>query len=528
MAYQIDRYNNTLLTTVEDGTVDQTTDLKFIGKNYAGYGEIQNENMLFLLENFSGTVAPPRALTGQIWYDSASTKLKFYDGNTWKASGGALSAATSPTAATVGDFWWDNANEQLYVYNGTTFTLIGPQNAGEGLTQMQSTDLLGQNAVNNNIIATTINDVVIAVSSNAESFDIDATNTIPGFSKINKGITLVNTPSTGQYPGVTTSEHRFHGTATAAEKIVIYNGNGTINRVINAADLVVSSAGVESNFTSVTNFKNAAGINVGENSELNLKYDAASNSGIIHNTNGTNSKILLKTTSAVGTSTTIADINILGIIPEDTRPAAAEGQPRPLYVPKFDIGTADLRWKTVYANNFNGLASIASSLLLGTYDPTNPLANAKYPSTSATPNSVAVRDSDGNLVANLFKGIATAARYADLAEKYTTAEELAPGTAVAVCAHEDYEVEPASASNFCIGVVSTNPAVMMNSEAEGQYIGLKGRLPVRVKGAVKKGQAVYALADGVCTTLATSALVGVALESNSDEGEKLVECVLKV
>mgnify|MGYP003307612161 CR=1 FL=1 len=53
MAYQIDRYNNTLLTNVEDGTVDQTTDLKFIGKNYAGYGEIQNENFLFLLENFS-------------------------------------------------------------------------------------------------------------------------------------------------------------------------------------------------------------------------------------------------------------------------------------------------------------------------------------------------------------------------------------------------------------------------------------------------------------------------------------------
>jgi hypothetical protein len=69
---------------------------------------------------------------------------------------------------------------------------------------------------------------------------------------------------------------------------------------------------------------------------------------------------------------------------------------------------------------------------------------------------------------------------------------------------------------------------MMNSEAEGQYIGLKGRLPVRVKGAVRKGDAVYALGDGVCTTLATTALVGIALESNSDEGEKLVECVLKV
>jgi len=68
----------------------------------------------------------------------------------------------------------------------------------------------------------------------------------------------------------------------------------------------------------------------------------------------------------------------------------------------------------------------------------------------------------------------------------------------------------------------------MNSDSEGQYIGLKGRLPVRVKGAVIKGQAVYAMADGVCTTLVTTALVGIALESNSDEGEKLVECVLKV
>ena len=46
MAYQIDRYNNTVLTVVQDGTIDQTTALKFIGKNYAGYGEIQNENFI--------------------------------------------------------------------------------------------------------------------------------------------------------------------------------------------------------------------------------------------------------------------------------------------------------------------------------------------------------------------------------------------------------------------------------------------------------------------------------------------------
>ena len=54
MAYTLNKYNADILTVVEDGTVDNTTDLKFIGKNYAGYGEIQNENFLFLLENFAG------------------------------------------------------------------------------------------------------------------------------------------------------------------------------------------------------------------------------------------------------------------------------------------------------------------------------------------------------------------------------------------------------------------------------------------------------------------------------------------
>ena len=42
MAYIVNKYDGTLITTVEDGTIDQTTDIRFIGRNYAGYGEIQN------------------------------------------------------------------------------------------------------------------------------------------------------------------------------------------------------------------------------------------------------------------------------------------------------------------------------------------------------------------------------------------------------------------------------------------------------------------------------------------------------
>ena len=100
---------------------------------------------------------------------------------------------------------------------------------------------------------------------------------------------------------------------------------------------------------------------------------------------------------------------------------------------------------------------------------------------------MAARDVNGDITANVFKGTAQEAFYADLAEKYTTGdEELPAGTAVAVGVDDCCEVVPAKSSDICIGVVSTNPAIMMNSDAEGQYIGLKGRLPVRVKGPVKK------------------------------------------
>ncbi len=132
------------------------------------------------------------------------------------------------------------------------------------------------------------------------------------------------------------------------------------------------------------------------------------------------------------------------------------------------------------------------------------------------------------MYATTFNGVATSSLYADLAEKYTTREELIPGTAVAVSNNEEYEVREATMADYCIGVISTEPALMMNSEAEGQYVGLKGRVPVRVKGPVNKGQAVHALENGVSTTLKTTALVGIALETNLAEEEKLVECVLKV
>jgi len=93
MPYNINRYNTASIGSVADGTLDTTTDLKLIGKNYAGYGEVQNENFLWLLENFARGTAPDRPIRGQIWFDSAQKKLKFFDDDRpagkWRTTGGA-------------------------------------------------------------------------------------------------------------------------------------------------------------------------------------------------------------------------------------------------------------------------------------------------------------------------------------------------------------------------------------------------------------------------------------------------------
>ena len=175
MAYTVNKFDGTLIATVEDGTIDNTTNLRFIGKNYAGYGEIQNENFLHMLENFAGGTAPSRPVAGQMWYDSATAKLKFYDGSKFRTTGGAEVSATQPAGLATGDLWWDSTNEQLYAYNGTGYVLVGPQGSGTSVTQMKTVTLRDTTSTNRLVIQAIVNDEVIYMIS-AVSFTIDSTD----------------------------------------------------------------------------------------------------------------------------------------------------------------------------------------------------------------------------------------------------------------------------------------------------------------------------------------------------------------
>jgi hypothetical protein len=93
-----------------------------------------------------------------------------------------------------------------------------------------------------------------------------------------------------------------------------------------------------------------------------------------------------------------------------------------------------------------------------------------------------------NMYADLFNGTATSARYADLAERYVADEEYEVGTVIAIGGTAEVTAADEDNAHAVIGVVSENPAYLMNSGLEGgTAIALKGRVPVKVIGEVNKG-----------------------------------------
>lgn len=190
MAYIINRFNGTELTVVEDGVLDTTTSLGLVGRNYVGYGETQNENYVFLLENFSGNQPPTKALSGQLWYDASNKVIRVYNGTDWVAVGNAQAQETEPTPS-QGGLWLKTTTNQLYVSNGTSWNLIGPETA-EGFRTTRAVSTVVRNADgsgNRPIIKMILDDEVIAIVSNF-AFTISTDDEIPGFRVLQKGLTL--------------------------------------------------------------------------------------------------------------------------------------------------------------------------------------------------------------------------------------------------------------------------------------------------------------------------------------------------
>lgn len=597
MAYQVNRYNGTFLVSVADGTIDSSTDIRFVGKNYAGYGQVQNENFLHLLEHFAGSSQPSKPISGQLWFDTVNKKIKVFDGSKFKILGGATSSSSVPQGLSPGEFWFEPNAGQLYCWNGSEFTLIGPENPSSlGETAVISQvvkDTNGKNQIVSKFIA---GGTVVAVVSKGDTttggaFELDSSiNNIPGFGKIRKGITLVDTNND---TGVTLSSSTatIWGTVSSSKSLI-----DTAGTAYTPTDFVRQAS---PRFSNQANFSDL-GFTIGATNSMLFKFDGTN--GIIQNQSGdpiqfnirvgsdvrtllqltedtvepgSDSSYTLGTTSKRWLQVFADNIsvteNIVGNLIGSTTGAhkgnvlandntvLIDASTKTISGSNFEgtftgvlIGTADVATNAqklndlvaletatansivardsngdITANQFIGISNFSNRTLIDNSAVDNPSSSYKTAKTTKEGNTIAARTPAGDLQANLFIGTATAVSGADLAEKYISDAEYEVGTVMMVGG--EAEVTQCKWGSIAIGVISGNPGLMMNQDLDnGVFVALKGRVPVKVSGSVKKGDKLIA-ADNGCAMVGahhSSDYFAIALESNSDTMPKLVEAIV--
>ena len=204
MAYTINTTDGTIFATVADGTINTTSSLTLVGKNYAGYGEFLNENVLKLLESGANTTQPSAPLTGQLWFDKTAAVLKVYNGTLFKNLGSATASGSQPTSVVAGDLWFDSTNAQLKVYDGSAFILVGPSfTAGSGTTGAIVDTIEDNVAVDHVVVKMFVEDNIVAMVSKDATFTPGAA--ITGFATIGPGIQLSTAVSNAVFKGSATN-----------------------------------------------------------------------------------------------------------------------------------------------------------------------------------------------------------------------------------------------------------------------------------------------------------------------------------
>ena len=526
MAYTINLTDGTVFATISDGTINTSSSMILVGKNYAGYGEFLDENFIHLLENGSNTTAPSAPLTGQLWWDKTNNLLKVYNGSIFKTISAATSSATQPTSNVTGDLWYDTTNQQLKVYTGASFLVVGP-----GYTSAQGTSGAIPETILNNVGATRyitslyVNNVRVAIVYDGASFTPEAA-LLAAFPTIYPGVTLSSSVSGAVFAGSATnaqlldsldSTDFMRATANTATtgRLQVNNANGIYigtSNVVNISqssnDGIIASPVSTGNLIIRTNVSgttytvatalgangtfavaNAATVGTTLNVTGNTTGGNLLTAGLISSTgNVTGGNIV--TAAAVSAASVSASGNVTagnfitaGIIAVSSSSNSAistagniagnylfgngsqlTGVSAAVSVTKFVNGTSEGNVGSSGGNiNFN-VAGTSNVLVLSS---TTAYFGSDVSVTAIQKtgsNAVGNIGSSGNYFNRVF-ATATTALYADVAERFAADELLEPGTVVELGGLKEITRSQQDLSENVFGVISTRPAYTMNGGA---------------------------------------------------------------
>jgi hypothetical protein len=547
MAYTVNKTDGTILATVADGTIDTTTDLTLIGKNYAGYGEFFNENLVKLLENFSNTSAPASPVAGQMWWDKTNSLLKVYTGTTFKTvSSSTASASTPATGSVTGDLWWDTTNGQLKVYNGSTWTTIGPSfTSGTGTSGAIVETVTDTGATDHVVVKLYTNNVLVATVSKDTTFTPQSA--ISGFATVKPGIQLSTAITGNKFQGTATDSDALGGVAAASYlRSDASDSTSGVLSVLNDTGLVVGvdsdlTVGVSGSDVSISNATSDGDILIKVNDggvvSTAMTIDGATNRVLVAGAPSDNLGVATKAyvDSAVSGSggllltggTMTGDILVSGAV---------------------NFGSSGNRITTVYATTFNGAltgnadtASVATAVTASANNTANETVYVTFVDGTTgtqgieTDTNLSYNPSTNTLTTGIFSGTASAAQYADLAENFRPDTSYAPGTIVALGGAEEITAVNEELSSNVFGVVSSRPAYLMNSAQEGGApVAVAGRVPVRVVGMVNKGDRLVSAGNGMARaahedeSINAFNVIGRAIQTKTTMEEGTVEAFVTI
>jgi len=149
-----------------------------------------------------------------------------------------------------------------------------------------------------------------------------------------------------------------------------------------------------------------------------------------------------------------------------------------------------------------------------------------------TASKVVARDSSGNFSAGTISATATSARYADLAENYEADAEYEAGTVVKFGGEKEITATDSESDSAVVGVISTDPAHLMNADCPGIAlpVALAGRVPCKVSGPVAKGDLLVSAQGGMAkadNAAQAGHIIGKAISANED-GEGVIEVLVNM
>ena len=258
MAYTINKTDGSVVTTITDGTVDNTTSLQLFGKSYSGFGEGLNENLVKLLENAASTSAPSAPLRGELWFDTNTNQIKVYDGTSFKPTGGAKASATQPSSPSTGDLWLDTDDDQVYAYTGTAWQLVGPVYTKGQTLSGWSIETLASAGGNKVVSSMYVGNTRVAILSK-ETFTPTVAQT--GFAEIKSGLTL-NSTLGAVFEGTNTQATFIDVSSTTNSSASLIAGGNFLRA--DAADTTTGGITVDAD----------AGVTIGDAQELTISVSS--------------------------------------------------------------------------------------------------------------------------------------------------------------------------------------------------------------------------------------------------------------